>query len=436
MAFDLHGTIGGTLDMFASRAHEKGLDLTLSIEDEVPRRAMGDAGRLRQILLNLIGNGVKFTERGWVDVVVACSQEKDEAFKLAVAVSDTGVGISAEALPRLFREFSQADGSISRRFGGSGLGLAISRRLIERMGGSITVRSRQGQGSVFRFTILLKHVPAEAAPTETKPPEPRRGQRPRLRVLIVEDNGTNRLVASHMVERMGHHVDAVADGGEAVRAVRAIPYDLVLMDVMMPEMDGLTATRLIRAEPGGAGRTPIIGLTASADRGHEIACREAGMDGFVTKPVTAQRLAAAIETVMARGNQETPTMDDMPILDETVLHALADDVGEAGMDEVVELFLTEAPRMIERLRQASVSRGGTLLREIHTLASATRQVGLLRAGQAAADLEAALAVGEPEPDRLASLLSLLQVSIARLAEWTHGTRRRKGRAMTQLPADV
>ena len=144
----------------------------------------------------------------------------------------------------------------------------------------------------------------------------------RLRILLVEDNGTNRLIASRMLERMGHRVDAVADGAEAVRAAQSIPYDLVLMDVMMPEMDGLTATRLIRSEPGPVGRTPIIGLTANAERSKEAACREAGMDGFVSKPVTAERLAAAIEAVMIAG-AVTPTGESvLPLLDERVLDGL------------------------------------------------------------------------------------------------------------------
>ncbi len=301
------------------------------------------------------------------------------------------------------------------------------------MGGLITVRSKPGVGSTFSFTVMLRPAPPEIAAAEParrwSDAQPQR----RLRVLIVEDNGTNRLVASRMVERMGHHVDAVADGSEAVQEVRAIPYDLILMDVMMPGMDGLTATRLIRAEPGRVARTPIVGLTASAERGREVACRAAGMDGFVTKPVTAPRLAAAIEAVMAGHEPATPPVDELPMFDADVLRSLAWDIGEAGMEEVVDLFLCESPRMVEQLEHASVVQGRTLLREVHTLASATRNVGLLRTGQLAADIESALAMHEPVPERLNELLLLLRTSIEALESWIV-ERRMAASAASSLPA--
>ncbi len=277
--------------------------------------------------------------------------------RLVVAVSDTGIGIPADAMKLLFREFSQVDGSISRRFGGSGLGLAISRRLVERMAGSMTVDSEPGRGSTFRFEILLKDAPMESPRVADQKPSGRCEPLRRLRILLVEDNGTNRLVATRMVERMGHRVDAVADGAEAVEAVRSIPYDLILMDVMMPQMDGLTATRVIRAEHGPVGRTPIIGLTANADRGNEAACREAGMNGFVAKPVTAERLADAIAAAMAAAGSDAAPPDMWPLLDDTVLERLAGDIGEDGVVEVVRLFLAEAPRMVDRLEQGVAQSG-------------------------------------------------------------------------------
>jgi hypothetical protein len=197
----------------------------------------------------------------------------------------------------------------------------------------------------------------------------------------------------------------------------SIPYDLVLMDVMMPEMDGLTATRLIRSESGQVGQTPIIGLTANAERSKEAACKEAGMDGFVSKPVTAERLAAAIEAVVIVG-AVTPTGESvLPLLDERVLDRLADDIGADGAVDVVRLFLAEAPRMISRLEQSSISGGRALVREVHTLASAARSVGLLRVGNTAADIEQAAATQEPDAGELTELLDQLHQSIARLAEW-------------------
>lgn len=416
VVFDLHATITLAVDLFADAARAKGLDLALTIAEPVPLRVVGDPGRLRQVLLNLVGNAVKFTEHGTVRVdVTGGSREVGGGVRTGVAVIDTGIGISEVAASRLFQEFSQGDSSISRRFGGSGLGLAISRRLVERMGGSLRVESSLGRGSTFRFDILLQ----EASLEDLKNSEPEVGAEvalPKLRILLVEDNGTNRLVATRMVERMGHRVDAAADGAEAVRAVCAIPYDLVLMDVMMPEMDGLAATRLIRAEPAPVGHTPIIGLTANAERSKEAACHDAGMDGFVSKPVTAERLATAIRTVIA-ARMRDGAGDGWPLLDNRVLHHLADDIGGDGAIEVVRLFLTEAPRMVERLEQAAASQGRSLLREVHTLASAARSVGLTQVGHVATDIEKEIAAGEPCAERLAALLDLTRRSIARLAEW-------------------
>jgi signal transduction histidine kinase/CheY-like chemotaxis protein/HPt (histidine-containing phosphotransfer) domain-containing protein len=416
VAFELRAIIAGAVNMLAAQADAKGLDLTVVVAEVVPVRVVGDPARLRQVLLNLIGNAIKFTERGGICVTVSCPAREPGHVRLAVAVSDTGIGIPGDALPRLFHEFSQVDGSISRRFGGSGLGLVISQRLIERMSGLLSVESVPGVGSTFSFEIMLKDAPEEAVRGDEKA-APSRGVAQRLRILLVEDNGTNRLIASRMVEHMGHCVDAVADGAEAVRAARSVPYDLVLMDVMMPEMDGLTATRLIRSESGRVGRTPIIGLTANAERSKEAACREAGMDGFVSKPVTAERLAAAIEAVVIAG-AVTPTGGSvLPLLDGRVLDRLADDIGADGAVDVVRLFLAEAPRMIARLEQSSISGGRTLVREVHTLASAARSVGLLRVGNTAADMEQSAGMQEPDAGELTDLLDQLHQSVARLAEW-------------------
>ncbi len=414
--FDLRATFTGAAEMLAAAAHAKGLDLALSIAEEAPERAVGDRGRLRQVLLNLIGNAIKFTERGSVHVTVTCRRHEPGSVRLVVEVDDAGIGIPCDALPRLFQEFGQVDGSISRRFGGSGLGLVISRQLIQRMAGSLLVKSTPGVGSTFAFEVVLKVAPVDDPDIEVATSASRATMHG-LHVLLVEDNVTNRLVASRMLERMGHCVDAVADGTAAVQAARSTPYELVLMDVMMPGMDGLTATRLIRGEPGQSGCTPIIGLTASAEPGNEVACRRAGMDGFVSKPVTAERLAAAIEAVM---------MPVSPLLDPGVLERLAGDIGDDGVADVTRLFLSEAPRTTERLEQAINCRGHKLLREVHTLASTARSVGLLRLGNAAAQIEQTLASEEPTAEQLAGLLDLLNESVARLAEWA------ASRMMTEL----
>jgi signal transduction histidine kinase/AmiR/NasT family two-component response regulator/HPt (histidine-containing phosphotransfer) domain-containing protein len=293
VTFDLPASLAGAVDLLAPAATARDLALTYELADDLPHWVVGDQGRLRQVLLNLINNAIKFTDQGEVHVRAFLQAEEPAGVRVAVEVSDTGIGIAPEACDQLFRPFSQIDTSVSRRFEGTGLGLAISRHLADRMNGSISVSSAPGRGSTFRFDLLLQ-------PTDPPPVVPSAALRSpvsavrRLRVLIAEDNSTNRLVATRMVERMGHRVDTVADGAEALSAVRSMPYDVVLMDVMMPVMDGLAATRLIRAEAGAAGRTRIIGLTASALPAQERACLDAGMNAFVTKPVTAGRLAEAI----------------------------------------------------------------------------------------------------------------------------------------------
>ena len=218
--------------------------------------------------------------------------------RLVCAVSDTGIGIPADKIGLLFQRFTQVDSSVSRQFGGTGLGLAISRKLVEQMNGGIRVDSEPGKGSTFTFDILMHtapDAPADAGP-ELEAPRPGAGS---LRILVAEDNNTNRLIVTRMLERLGHRVDAVANGAEAVEAVRTIPYALVLMDMMMPEMDGLAATRAIRSMDNAAARVPIIGLTANVMESDKEACLLAGMNGFLPKPVNAGRLRRAIDDTMA-----------------------------------------------------------------------------------------------------------------------------------------
>ena len=309
-AFDLHTVVESAVAMLAQDARARGLALTCDIAAGVPRRVQGDGRRLRQVLLNLIGNGIKFTAEGEVRVTVSRLRGDAQTVVAGFAVADTGIGIAPEALGKLFAEFTQVDSSISRRFGGSGLGLAISKRLIERMGGSVTVQSTPGEGSVFRFDAVFRLPPGQesasaAADAVSGGPQGAAGQTPGLagQVLVAEDNAVNRLVVTRMLERMGYAVQAVDNGHDAVAATARQPFDLVLMDMMMPEMDGLAATQAIRAREGKAARMPIIGLTANAMPADRDACLAAGMDGFATKPLTASRLAEVIRQVMGESGE-------------------------------------------------------------------------------------------------------------------------------------
>lgn len=292
--FDLPAVLDGVLTLMGPRAREKGLELARDMAVEIPSTLWGDAARLRQILLNLVGNAVKFTDRGGVVVSVFLMGQRDGRSILRFDVRDTGIGIAPDAQKRLFTSFTQADESISRRFGGTGLGLAISKRLVEMLGGQIGLDSEPGRGSRFWFTLGFKpaHPAAPApAPADAPPPAPGRA----LSVLLAEDNAVNRKVAIHLLERAGHRVTAVEDGSLALDVLAAgTPFDLVLMDVHMPRMDGFTATRRIRELPAPAGRTPIIALTANVLDGDEKRCTAAGMDGYLAKPVKPAELFAAL----------------------------------------------------------------------------------------------------------------------------------------------
>jgi CheY-like chemotaxis protein len=303
--FDLHGELRGTIDLLIAQAQEKHLSLELDIAETVPRRVHGDPGRLRQILINLIGNAIKFTSVGRIGVRVALLPSEPAMPHLLFAVSDTGIGIPPEKISLLFNHFAQADNSVSRQYGGTGLGLAICKRLLEQMGGNIGVQSDPGQGSTFHFDLCLRAATdpmgdavgdPDAAPPVVAPVS--------YRVLLADDNESNRMVVSRMLEKQGHRVDMAGNGLEAVEAVRTCPYDLVVMDIMMPEMDGIAATVAIRRLPGRAGRIPIIGLTASTMGADGDAAFRSGMNAFLIKPASAERLEHSIADVMARLSAE------------------------------------------------------------------------------------------------------------------------------------
>jgi signal transduction histidine kinase/ActR/RegA family two-component response regulator len=428
-AFEVRAVLRDAVELMTAEAAAKGLTLGLDVAADVPARAVGDAHRLRQVLLNLIGNGIKFTAEGSVRVAVRVVRSEGATVRLGFAVSDTGIGIAPEALGKLFTEFTQVDSSISRRFGGSGLGLAICRRLIERMGGTIGVKSEPGAGSTFHFDVLLtlprgeavRAVP-EAAPSAKLAPR---------RILVAEDNATNRLVATRMLERMGHAVEAVENGREAVDAVQGGRFDLVLMDVMMPEMDGLAATTAIRGLAGAEAGIPIIGLTANATAADQERCLAAGMTHFETKPISAARLGAAIALVLheearpaapggaavatapaprARpdpvavapavgGPAMAPAPAGAPVgsaapaaagFEPARLDALAGEIGAAAVADMLRQFSNDVLRQMEDMRDLAKSGRLDLLgHQARLVARAARTVGLAQLGAAVSAVQEA-----------------------------------------------
>ena len=297
--FDLQRVMEDSMSMVASAARDKGLDLSYSLEPDVPRMVLGDPARLKQILINLLGNAVKFTEKGEISATVSATgpSRGKNGQEIMFAVKDTGIGISKDHMSRLFQSFSQADPSTTRKYGGTGLGLVISKNLTERMGGRIWAESEPGKGSVFYFTIKARPSSVGlSAGQEDMPPreaEEADGQsKADLKILLAEDNAVNQMVALRMLERLGYGADTAESGIEVLEALQNRSYDIVLMDVQMPEMDGLEAARRIRA---GQGRRPyIIAMTAHAMKGDREVCLEAGMNDYVSKPVRMEELRAAI----------------------------------------------------------------------------------------------------------------------------------------------
>jgi signal transduction histidine kinase len=290
--FDLPAEMESCCGLFRLAAEQRGLALRLVLDPAVPRWLRLDGYRLRQVVGNLLSNAVKFTRSG--EIVLAIRREAE---RLCVEVRDTGIGIPAEKLPALFCDFSQLDGSIARDHGGTGLGLAISRRLVALMGGTLGVESRIDSGSRFYFSLAL--VPGTAVPEPAAVPAVER----KLRILVAEDIDTNQLLIKLLLTQDGHVVTVVDNGASAVEAVARQVYDLVLMDMQMPVLDGLGATRRIRALPDAAGKLPILALTANVLPEELAACRDAGMQGHLAKPIEPYRLRAALAEVCAAGGR-------------------------------------------------------------------------------------------------------------------------------------
>jgi signal transduction histidine kinase/DNA-binding response OmpR family regulator len=397
VAFEPRAAAQQVIDRMRPAALRKGLDLALSIATAVPERVTGDPDRFSQVLFNLVSNAIKFTETGAVAVEMAVERRVD-ATRLAVAVRDTGIGIDPAQLPLLFQEFVQLDGSISRRFRGTGLGLAICARLVRLMGGAITVESVPGRGSTFRFTVAVDRAAASAAAAPVAPPSVAAGRR----LLLAEDDETNRLIATSVLAKLGYRVDSARDGHEAVAAAETGAYDLVLMDVMMPEMDGLQAARAIRALASPACAVPILALTANHE--YAAACAEAGMNGFVVKPFTPAGLKDSVAAALAGAATRTAAAAESgAIFDAERVRLLMTEIGAAPARDLVEIFLADAEARLAGMRALAGS-GETkaLGRAAHSVKSSAATFGLDRLAAVAREIESAAATASPT--RLAALL--------------------------------
>jgi PAS domain S-box-containing protein len=416
--FGLRAAVGDTLRALAVRAHAKGLKLTSRVGPDVPDALVGDAGRLRQVLLNLVGNAVKFTEHGEVIVSVEVTSDQssvisDQSVVLSLitdhwslmtdhwslitlhfSVSDTGIGIPLDKQEKIFQAFEQEDASTTRRFGGTGLGLTIASQLVALMGGRITVDSEPGRGSTFAFTARFGCRPHQAEPAAAQSPAP--APRP-LHGLVAEDNEFNAQLLEQLLGRRGHRVRLAGDGRAALALAEAGGFDLLLLDVHMPELDGFQVARGIRErERTAGGHLPIIALTARARREDRERCLAAGMDDFLAKPIQAPDLWAAIDRGVAAGppaGRETPGLLDAQVL----LSACGGDA--AILEKLCQAFRARLPDHMQAVQDALSDRDAPRLREAaHKLCGMVAAFSTA-AGGVASELEDQAALGRLDEAR-------------------------------------
>ena len=383
--FDFRGLIQSVVEIVHGSAKAKNLELRVSVDERVAPRLVGDDQRICQILFNLLNNAIKFTRDGQVSLAVEIVAQNDVSERLRLSVSDTGIGIPENKFGDLFQRFRQIDSSTSREYGGSGLGLAISKRLVEMMGGEIGVESTLGKGST--FWVLLNLAKGGAQPAADAPFSPPTAS-DSARLLLVEDMEVNREIACAILRSMGYRVDAVPDGSDAVAAVQSSSYDLVLMDVQMPGMDGLTATKLIRALPGSVAAIPIVAMTANVLPKQIDAFRSAGMNGHIGKPFKRGELMATIERYISEAAQLSELASAPPTIDEQSIRTLTELLGAEKIDMLLDGLRAQLERFAS-FDAASVE-PADLATLAHRLVSSAGMLGFSSVSKYCSRLESAL----------------------------------------------
>ena len=430
--FRLREGLDETVMLLGLRAHQKGLDLSCHVKPDVPSLVVGDPDRLRQILVNIVGNAIKFTEQG--EVVIAVDAESGErAVLVHFSVTDTGIGVPAEKQRMIFEAFAQVDGSTTRKYGGTGLGLTISAKLVELMGGKIWVESQEGKGSTFHFTARLglqQERDSEAGAQRVPPPVRSAGTVTRpLHVLVAEDCAANQILVVRLLEKRGHTAVVAQDGREALAAFDLRRFDVVLMDVQMPEMNGFEVTAAIRERERITGEhIPIIAMTAYAIRGDRERCLAAGMDRYLPKPIVASRLFEVVEDLVS-GRVEQPEPDTNGQSSEWNDGSdllLRFDGDEQLLRAVANVFLSDSPRLVAQVREAIANRdAGALERAAHAVRGSVGNFGAPHAVEAARRLEAmardhdlsqAPAAGATLEAEIASLVRVLSNHQARIQD--------------------
>ena len=381
--FNLQNWMNDILGLFREQAARKGIDFQLVVDPSLPKTVCSDPARLRQVMINLISNAIKFTEKGFVRLVVSTTGTPQSP-RLSFSVADSGIGIARETIGSLFQPFTQADSSTTRRFGGSGLGLVISRQIVHLLGGTIGVTSELGHGSRFFFDIppkldLPSQRPARSLPVASRSEAKVKSGVP-LNVLLVEDNSVNQIVAGEILRRLGHAMTLAANGQEALDILEQQSFDVVLMDCQMPVMDGFEATRRIRAHPR-LSNTRIIAVTANAMQGDREKCLAAGMDDFISKPLRPSEL----EAILSGGKVAPEPVKEAAIIDDSIMGELIENFrGTPGvLAGILEIFFRDTPQQLDHLRQA-IKRGNLsdVVRHSHSVKGSSRNLGANRLGDA------------------------------------------------------
>jgi len=359
VVFVLPGLVKEVIETFHFQAREKGLDLVLEMPEDLPEFVVGDPGRLRQILINLMGNAFKFTSKGSVTVSLKQVPDPGKLAKIEFLVRDTGVGIESQKIENLFDNFTQADSSVSNEFGGTGLGLAISKQLAEKMGGGMTVTSEHGSGSAFGFTARFDLASLDQVAEEFKTEEPPKevAIQPaevvsELRILLVEDNIVNQKVALGMLRKLGYPAQAASCGNEALDILQESEFDLVFMDIQMPGLGGLEATKKIRSGEAGQENqeVPIIAMTAHATRQDRKNCLASGMNDYIPKPISSQLIHEAMRRVMALGEPDENPVAPQPFSMANLITKMDGDVDLAV--EIVGLFMSDSAERLQTITGA------------------------------------------------------------------------------------
>ena len=416
--FDLYELWNSVRDSFLPRAVAKNLSFSMTLDESAPRVVSGDSFRIRQVLGNLVGNAVKFTGAGSVEVNGNCLARREESFFFEVTVRDTGIGISTKKKDELFQPFVQGDVSMTRKYGGTGLGLAISKRIVDGMGGRITLESREGEGSLFSFTIPMREVrvPEGPFPQHFREKEAREDTYASASILVVEDNPTNRTVAVALLNLLGlQNIETAENGEEAIEKLSATQYDLVFMDIQMPLLDGLQALAKIR-DPSSKvvdHETPVVAMTANALPGERERYIEAGMSDYISKPILAAELRRIVRRflsedkrdsrhsdsgrfVLSEANMKSPDSSEIPAFRPAVL------LDRMGGDrdlcrQTITLFIEDSAKIV-KIISSSVASGNAeeSRRMIHALRGASANVEAFALALLAADAEQAAERGDLE----------------------------------------